>query len=412
MEEIEVPSHFLCPISLQLMRDPVTVSTGITYDRDSIEKWLFLCKNNTCPITKQTLSDPELTPNHTLRRLIQSWCTLNSSHGVERIPTPKPPINKSQILKLVNEYKNACQQTKLKSLKTLKSIAQGCERNKICMENAGIVEFLALIIREAEPRTTDIFLGSTIIDHIRDEAISVLYNFESSDSSMKRLLSNNGEFIHSLTQVLKHGTYQSRAYAIMLLKSILNVADPVVLTGLDRDLFIETLNVLKDNITQQASKAALKLLVEVCPWGRNRIKAVEAGAVFTLIEILLEGNERRVCELGLVGLDILCGCAEGRAEFLRHGAGLAVVSKKILRVSHLASSRAVKILSNVSRFCASSRVLQEMLNVGVVSKLCLVIQVESGGKTKDKAREILKLHSRVWKDSSCVPVHLLSSYPI
>lgn len=280
------------------------------------------------------------------------------------------------------------------------------------MENAGIVEFLALIIREAEPRTTDIFLGSTIIDHIRDEAISVLYNFESSESSMKRLLSNHGEFIHSLTQVLKHGTYQSRAYAIMLLKSILNVADPVVLTGLDHDLFIETLNVLKDNITQQASKAALKLLVEVCPWGRNRIKAVEAGAVFTLIEILLEGNERRVCELGLVGLDILCGCAEGRAEFLRHGAGLAVVSKKILRVSHLASSRAVKILSNVSRFCASSRVLQEMLNVGVVSKLCLVIQVESGGKTKDKAREILKLHSRVWKDSSCVPVHLLSSYPI
>ncbi|KAH1194037.1 E3 ubiquitin-protein ligase PUB22 [Glycine max] len=95
MDEIEIPAHFLCPISLQLMRDPVTVCIGITYDRENIERWLFSCKNNTCPVTKQCLLDHGLTPNHTLRRLIQSWCTLNASLGVERIPTPKSPIDKT-----------------------------------------------------------------------------------------------------------------------------------------------------------------------------------------------------------------------------------------------------------------------------------------------------------------------------
>ncbi|GMJ06734.1 plant U-box 23 [Hibiscus trionum] len=105
MDEIDVPPFFICPISLEIMKDPVTVSTGITYDRASIEQWLFSGKNTACPVTKQVISDSELVPNHTLRRLIQSWCTLNACHGVERIPTPKPPISKAQITKLLDDAK-------------------------------------------------------------------------------------------------------------------------------------------------------------------------------------------------------------------------------------------------------------------------------------------------------------------
>ncbi|KAL7613753.1 hypothetical protein Lser_V15G05825 [Lactuca serriola] len=92
--EIDVPSHFLCPISMQLMNDPVTISTGITYDRQSIERWLFTCRSSSCPVTKQVLSDTDLTPNYNLRRLIQSWCTMNSHLGLDPITTPKEPVSK------------------------------------------------------------------------------------------------------------------------------------------------------------------------------------------------------------------------------------------------------------------------------------------------------------------------------
>ena len=85
-----MPSYFLCPISLQIMRDPVTLPTGITYDRERIERWVFSCEHSTCPITKQPIQpDAELTPNHTLRRLIQGCCAANSEKGVERFPTPR-----------------------------------------------------------------------------------------------------------------------------------------------------------------------------------------------------------------------------------------------------------------------------------------------------------------------------------
>lgn len=49
---IAVPSFFRCPISLDLMKSPVSLCTGVTYDRSSIQRWLD-GGNNTCPATMQ-----------------------------------------------------------------------------------------------------------------------------------------------------------------------------------------------------------------------------------------------------------------------------------------------------------------------------------------------------------------------
>ncbi|XP_059428094.1 E3 ubiquitin-protein ligase PUB23-like [Corylus avellana] len=399
MDEIDVPPFFLCPISLELMKDPVTVSTGITYDRESIEKWLFSGKNNTCPVTKQALpADCDLTPNHTLRRLIQSWCTMNASHGVERIPTPKPPISKTQIAKLLNDAKSPHLNTKC--LQKLRSIASESAANKRCMEAAGAVEFLASIVS-----------STTVEEASSADALSILYSLQLSEAALKNLIGKNGEFIKSLLRVMQRGSYESRAYSILLLKSMMAVADPMQMIRLETEFFVEIVQVLHDQISQQASSAALKLLIQLSPWGRNRIKAVNGGAVSVLIGLLLDSSERRACEMMLMAVDILCGCAEGRAELLEHAAGLAIVSKKIMRVSQVATDKAVRILLLVSKFSATPAVIQEMLQLGVVAKLCVMLQMDCENKAKEKAREILKLHARAWRSSSCIPKNLLSSYP-
>lgn len=207
---------------------------------------------------------------------------------------------------------------------------------------------------------------------------------------------------------MQRGNYESRAYAVFLLKSMTEVADPLQLISLKPEFFVELVQLFHDQISSKATKATLQLLINVGPWGRNRVKAVDTGAVPVLIDLLLDSSEKRVCEMILMVLDQLCQCAEGRAELLKHGAGLAVVSKKILRVSKVASERAVRILHSISKFSATQSVVQEMLQLGVVTKLCLVLQVDSGNKTMEKVREILKLHARAWKNSSCVPVTLAS----
>ncbi|RZS00219.1 hypothetical protein BHM03_00029877 [Ensete ventricosum] len=46
-----------------------------------------------CPVTKQPLPrDSDLTPDHALRLLIQAWCVVNASRGVERIATASPSL--------------------------------------------------------------------------------------------------------------------------------------------------------------------------------------------------------------------------------------------------------------------------------------------------------------------------------
>uniref|UniRef100_A0A0E0BRQ7 U-box domain-containing protein n=1 Tax=Oryza glumipatula TaxID=40148 RepID=A0A0E0BRQ7_9ORYZ len=104
--ELAILAHFRCPISLDLMRDLVMATMGITYDREGIEAWLDTGRA-VCPVTHAPLWLEDLVPNHAIRHVIQDWCVANRSHGVERIPTPKipaTPIQASEMLFNVAEF--------------------------------------------------------------------------------------------------------------------------------------------------------------------------------------------------------------------------------------------------------------------------------------------------------------------
>lgn len=70
---VSIPPYFRCPLSLELMLDPVIVSTGQTYERASIQKWLDHGLN-VCPKTHQVLTHKNLIPNYTVKALIANWC--------------------------------------------------------------------------------------------------------------------------------------------------------------------------------------------------------------------------------------------------------------------------------------------------------------------------------------------------
>jgi hypothetical protein len=61
--------EFFCPISLELMKDPVMVADGHTYDRLNIVKWL--ATNDTCPKTGARLSHKKIVPNHSIKSMVQ-----------------------------------------------------------------------------------------------------------------------------------------------------------------------------------------------------------------------------------------------------------------------------------------------------------------------------------------------------
>lgn len=132
---------------------------------------------------------------------------------------------------------------------------------------------------------------------------------------------------------------------------------------------------------------------------------VECGAVFDLIEIALvtPPEKRNTTELVFSILANLCGCADGRERFVSHRGGVAVVAKRMMRVSAVVDVRAVMILSLVCKYYSSNGgVFEEMMDVGAVSKLCMLIQADTASYLKVKAREILRSYAHEWKNYSCI----------
>ena len=70
-----VPESFRCPISQEIMRDPVVTADGHTYERDRIAQWLT--QHRTSPLGGHApLAHTNLAPNHALRNTISEFFRL------------------------------------------------------------------------------------------------------------------------------------------------------------------------------------------------------------------------------------------------------------------------------------------------------------------------------------------------
>lgn len=68
----DIPDMFTCPITQDVMHDPVIASDGHTYEKSAIEKWI---KNgrNVSPMTNTPMASSVLTPNRNLKSAISTY---------------------------------------------------------------------------------------------------------------------------------------------------------------------------------------------------------------------------------------------------------------------------------------------------------------------------------------------------
>ena len=74
-----VPPQYLCPITGELMEDPVTTADGHAYERAALAQWLQA--HDTSPVTNEQLPNRELAPAHALRQLIEEFVAANPDAG-------------------------------------------------------------------------------------------------------------------------------------------------------------------------------------------------------------------------------------------------------------------------------------------------------------------------------------------
>ena len=81
-----VDADMLCPISCEIMKDPVVAADGHSYERVCIEAWLATgCQ--TSPVTNDPLPSPALLPNHMARKMITAFLDRCRAAGEAPVDT-------------------------------------------------------------------------------------------------------------------------------------------------------------------------------------------------------------------------------------------------------------------------------------------------------------------------------------
>ncbi|XP_009883768.1 PREDICTED: WD repeat, SAM and U-box domain-containing protein 1 [Charadrius vociferus] len=75
-----VPDEFLCPITRELMKDPVIAADGYSYEKEAMENWISN-KRRSSPMTNLPLPSLMLTPNRTLKMAISRWLETQHKHS-------------------------------------------------------------------------------------------------------------------------------------------------------------------------------------------------------------------------------------------------------------------------------------------------------------------------------------------
>uniref|UniRef100_A0A8R7V651 U-box domain-containing protein n=1 Tax=Triticum urartu TaxID=4572 RepID=A0A8R7V651_TRIUA len=377
-----IPEVFLCPISLDLMSDPVTLlPTGQTYDRPSIRRWLA-AGHRTCPVTMRPLphhASGLLAPNRTLKHLIDRWLLLadlalptlrdNLLNAAAAAPESSPTVAAVETLRIVRS-----------------------------LSPPG---FCALLLRLLMLRSRDHVLAELALDCLLASP---------STRELADALQEEKKLPSSLAFLLRQGRPKIKIGLCRLIHTVGAVAvDAVVALGRSEPVMGALANLVRDDTGGAASDAALRAMCSPCSSDQaSREAAVAAGAVDALLSYISYGGSRKrpsshalwtlaleTLELVLVSVD-----AGRQAMYARPGA-TAVLVKMVFRVpsgqdrvGSGGSEHAIGSLLVACRESAEARV--DAINAGLLTRLLLLLQSQCSPRAKANAMALLKLLRAIW----------------
>ncbi|XP_076949089.1 U-box domain-containing protein 26-like [Bidens hawaiensis] len=389
---LQIPYHFRCPVSLELMTDPVIINTGQTYDRSSIESWIAT-GNTTCPVTRLPLTDFTLIPNHTLRRLIQDWCVANRSYGVERIPTPKQPADPVIVQSLLKQASTASnsRQLRLSAVRRIRGLVRDSEKNRLVVKTQNACETLLEVLFSETSRNSSELIHELLV------ILSVLPLTETECL----LVSSVPDRISYLIFLLSHSSIDVRVNTAVLLENVIaGTSSPELRAEISShdSIFDGVIGILDYPLSYpRALKVGIKALFALCIVKQHRHKAVEAGAVEALIDRLPD-FEKCDAERALATVELLCRSPSGCAAFASHALTVPLLVKVILKISDRATEYAAGAL--LSLCSAVERLQVEAVAAGVLTQLLLLVQSDCTERAKRKAQMLLKLLKNSWPENS------------
>lgn len=446
------PEELRCPISLQLMYDPVIISSGQTYERVCIEKW-FSDGHSTCPKTQQHLPHLCLTPNYCVKGLISGWCEQNGvsvpiappdsldlnywrlalsecestnsrsmgsidsfkSKGVKVVPLEETSIEEHQESIMEDMSGQECEVDMFERYKKLLAdLNQGEDMTRQCQ----VVEQIRILLKDDDEGRVFFgangfvealvrFLSSAINqghDKSQESGAMALFNLAVNNNSNKEKILSAG-VIPLLEQMISNPTTYEPATAVFLNLSCLEEAKSVIGSSQAVPYLVQ---LLQSNASLQCKVDALHTLYNLSTISPNMPCLVSSGIIDGLQALLTspvgQWAERTVAVLNNIATD------KSGKDGIISAPGLVTAIADILDTGEgIEQEQSACCLYTL---CVGDENCCEMvLQEGVIPSL-VSISVNGTTRGKEKAQKLLMLfREQRQRDPLPLPVQMEQEQP-
>lgn len=325
---LTVPKDFCCPISLDLMEDPVIICTGQSYDHAYIKRWME-DGHCTCPKTGQMLTHTRVVPNHALKNLIIQWCAAHgiayecpeatdSSRGALTHAFPTKAVmeaNKATTALLIPQLAYGTEEAQALAALEIRQLSKTGKENRVIIAEAGAIRYLRKLLP-----------SSDMI--VQENAVTALLNLSIHEKNKCRIMDEEG-CLESIVEVLRFGlSTEARENAAATLFSLTSVHNYKKKIAYERGA-IEALTLLLKQGTRRGKKDAVTALYNLSTNSENCLKMIDAGGVKALVGALsIDGVSEEAAgalalivrqQIGAVALSEEESALTGLTELMRSG---------------------------------------------------------------------------------------------
>ncbi|XP_054780436.1 U-box domain-containing protein 44-like [Prosopis cineraria] len=289
-QTLEPLQSFHCPITQEVMEDPVETSTGKTFERSAIEKW-FAEGNKLCPLTMTPLDTSILRSNRILKQSIKEWKDRNTMITIVLTKEKLHSKDDDEVLHCLGTLQDLCEQS-------------GQHREWLMLEN-----YIPVLIQILGAKNHDVRNRALAILNIlakdNDDAKERIANIDNAVVSIVHSLGRRaGERKLAVALLLELSKYDlvreeiGKVQGCILLLVTMSSSDDNEAAGNAKEL-LENLSYSNNNVLKMARANYFQHLLHRLSTGPDDVKMIMATA---LAEMELTNlNKASLFEGGVLG---------------------------------------------------------------------------------------------------------------
>ncbi|XP_038997167.1 putative U-box domain-containing protein 42 [Hibiscus syriacus] len=264
---------FFCPLTKQIMDDPVTIENGVTYDRKAITEWFETFGHRDdmiCPTTGMKLTSKVLSTNVSLKTTIEEWKERNETARIKVARTSLSLASSDSMI-----------------LEAIIDLQHLCKRRRYNKDKALSVGILPLVIR----------LLAYLDKDVRCEALELLRQLAEEDDEVKEMIANTMD-AWALIELISSSHQEIRHASLLLLVELSRTQALSEKIGSATGAILMLIRVKSDhNVDSFASEKADEILKSLETFPDNVKRMAEYGFLEPLLNHLTEGPEEFQMEM-------------------------------------------------------------------------------------------------------------------